>query len=74
MPQQTSDSTAAPSIDPLNAAIARALSPLRVPQPLTLSEWADKHFYLSAESSGIAGKWQTLPYQRAIMNCIGNDG
>ena len=38
-----------------------------------LSDWADQHFYLSAESSGTEGPWRTLPYQRAIMNVIGGD-
>ena len=44
-----------------------------MPPPLRLSEWADKHFYLSAESSGTEGAWHTYPYQRAIMDVIGGD-
>ena len=54
-------------------AIKAGLQPLKKPEPLRLSEWADEHFYLSAESSYIEGKWETLPYQRAIMDCISND-
>ena len=47
--------------------------PLLDTEPLTLSQWADKHFYLSAESSSVVGRWETRPYQKAIMDCISND-
>ncbi len=57
----------------LNKAITKGLSPCKKPEPLRLSEWADKNFYLVAESSAIEGRWETLPYQRAIMNTISND-
>ena len=40
------------------------------PKRLTLSEWADENFYLSAESSAEPGRWHTLPYQRGIMDAI----
>lgn len=43
------------------------------PLPLTAVEWADINFYLSAESSYIEGRWQTLPFQVAILNAMGND-
>lgn len=43
---------------------------LRPPRKMTLSEWADEHFYLSAESSAEAGRWHTLPYQKGIMDSI----
>jgi len=36
-------------------------------------EWADKHFYLSAESSYVEGRWTTHAVQRAILNAMGND-
>ena len=42
-------------------------------EPLRLSEWADKYFKLSPESSYLAGDWITYPYQRAIMDVISND-
>lgn len=45
---------------------------LRVPFPQTAVEWADEHFYLSGESSSIAGRWTTLPFQVAILNAMGN--
>ncbi len=40
---------------------------------MTLSQWADENYYLSAESSSIVGAWETMPYQKAIMNAISND-
>lgn len=40
------------------------------PPRLSLSQWADQHFYLSPESSANAGKWHTLPFQRGIMDAI----
>ena len=43
------------------------------PMPMTATEWADENFYLSAESSYIEGRWQTLPFQKAILNSFGND-
>jgi phage terminase large subunit GpA-like protein len=57
----------------VQAAVSRGLEALRCPEPLTLWEWADKHFYLSAESSSVEGEWRTLPYQRAIMGAMSND-
>lgn len=42
----------------------------RPPPRLTLSEWADRHAVLSAESSAEIGKWHTIPYQRGIMDAI----
>lgn len=54
-------------------AIARAGSVIRSPIPMLMSEWADNNFYLSAESSGIEGRWQCYPYQVAILNWMGSD-
>lgn len=45
----------------------------KIPLPLTLSQYADANFYLAPESSSIEGPWQALPYQRGILNWIGND-
>lgn len=50
--------------------VAEARLALRPPPRLTLSEWADKHFYLSAESAAEPGRWSTLPYQREIMDAL----
>ena len=49
---------------------AAALKFWRPPPKLSLSEWADEHAYLSAESAAEAGKWRTLPYQRGIMDAF----
>ena len=51
----------------------RSLSPLRTIPPESAVEWADKHFYLSAESSNVEGQWTTAPYQVVPLNLIGND-
>lgn len=40
------------------------------PPELSLSEWADAYFYLSAESAAEPGRWHTLPYQRGILDAI----
>lgn len=50
--------------------LADAWAALRPPPKLTLSQWADGHFRLSAESSAEPGRWRTLPYQRAILDAI----
>jgi phage terminase large subunit GpA-like protein len=42
----------------------------RPPPKLSLSEWADAHFRLSAESAAEPGRWRTLPYQRGILDAI----
>lgn len=50
--------------------VTRAHSLWKPPPKLTLSEWADAYFYLSAESSAQSGRWTTLPYQRGILDAI----
>ncbi len=35
-------------------------------------EWADENFYLSGESSAIPSRWETLHFQVAILNAMGN--
>ena len=49
-----------------------ALAAWRPPPRLSLSEWADEHFHLSAESAAEPGRWRTLPYQRAILDAFTN--
>lgn len=44
-----------------------------IPEPQTVVQWADEHYYLPKESSYTPGKWETLPFQVAIMNAMGND-
>jgi phage terminase large subunit GpA-like protein len=43
---------------------------LRPPPRLSLSEWADQHYRLSAESSAQPGKWRSRPYQKGILDAI----
>ncbi|WP_460803430.1 phage terminase large subunit family protein [Microbulbifer agarilyticus] len=50
-----------------------ALRVLRRPEPLPMAEWADKYFYLSAESSYTQGRWKTEPFQLPVLNAMGND-
>ena len=42
----------------------------RPKKALKLSEWADKHAFLSAESAAEPGRWTTLPYQREPMDAM----
>ncbi|GCG50798.1 phage tail tape measure protein [Escherichia coli] len=43
------------------------------PEPQTAVEWADANYYLPKESAYQEGRWETLPFQRAIMNAMGSD-
>ncbi|QMA63552.1 phage terminase large subunit family protein [Escherichia coli] len=54
-------------------AIATGLVSLNIPVPLTTVQWADQHYYLPKESSYTPGQWETLPFQVAILNSMGND-
>lgn len=53
--------------------LARGLEAFGVPEPMTLAEWAEQHFYLSAESSYVEQAWKPWSFQRAIMTCLSND-
>lgn len=54
-------------------AIRLGVLPFFVQVPMIGSEWADKYFYLSAESSGTEGRWKCYPYQIAILNWMTSD-
>lgn len=54
----------------LDGVLARARESWRPKEALRLSGWADRHFYLSAESAAEPGRWETLPYQRGIMDAM----
>ena len=54
-------------------AVVRGLSPLRAEPPLSLSQWAERHFRLSAESSHAQGQWHSYPFQRGWMDAMSND-
>ncbi|EJR4404767.1 phage terminase large subunit family protein, partial [Salmonella enterica] len=56
-----------------NRAITNGLLALHIPVPLTAVQWADEYYCLPKESSYTPGKWETLPFQVAIMNAMGND-
>ncbi|HAH1768789.1 TPA: hypothetical protein HHI00_004354 [Escherichia coli] len=43
------------------------------PEPQTAVEWADANYYPPKESAYQEGRWETLPFQRAIMNAMGSD-
>lgn len=62
-----------PQINELAGAVRLGLVPLSRPVPMTPVEWADENFYLSSESSYQEGRWETLPFQVAILNAMGND-
>lgn len=56
----------------LNKAIARAISGMMPPEDLTVSQWAEKHRRLSAESAAEPGPWRTerTPYLRGPMDAF----
>lgn len=60
-------------LEELAKAVRLGLAALHRPPPMTAVEWANEHFYLSSESSYHEGKWETLPFQVAILNAMGND-
>lgn len=60
-------------LDSLRRAVALGLSALHKPEPLTPVEWLDDHYYMSKESSYQEGRWETLPFQVAIVNAMGSD-
>ncbi|PSJ23824.1 terminase [Halomonas sp. ND22Bw] len=57
----------------LAKAVRIGLAALYRPPPMTAVEWADENFYLSSESSYHEGRWETLAFQVAILNAMGND-
>jgi phage terminase large subunit GpA-like protein len=57
----------------LRAAVAKGLEALKTPEPLTLDQWAERHFYLSAESSQGEKRWESYPFQRAMLCAMGDD-
>jgi phage terminase large subunit GpA-like protein len=57
----------------LRATIVRSLGPLEVPMPMRLSRWAQKFFYLSAESSYVEGHWRSWPFQVGMMDVMAHE-
>lgn len=62
-----------PNRSELEKALAAGLRAFEPPPVLSLSEWADRNFHLSAESSYREEKWRSWPFQVAILDVIGND-
>ncbi len=60
-------------IDILRRDVRAGLRALFRPEPQTAVEWADANYYLPKESAYQEGRWETLPFQRAIMNAMGSD-
>lgn len=54
----------------LETIVARSLKLFAPPPDLTLSQWADEYARLSPESSAEPGRWQSIPYQRGIMDAF----
>lgn len=57
----------------IQKAISHGLARLITKEPLSCSEWAEKYFYLSKESSSQPGKWFSRPYQIALLDWAGDD-
>ncbi|MGR9045634.1 MAG: phage terminase large subunit family protein [Gammaproteobacteria bacterium] len=56
-------------LDPIaaNSPIVGQFAPL---PPLSHSQWAERYFYLSAESAAEPGRWRSYPYQVGIMDAF----
>src|SRR3989442_780141 len=52
---------------------ARVRHQWRPPRRLSLAEWADEHFVLPLGDAN-AGRWRTIPYQRAILDAMSDPG
>lgn len=57
----------------IQKAAKRGARSLFKPVPLSLCDWAEQNFYLSAESSYVEGRFEAFPFQRALLGCISND-
>lgn len=56
--------------------LCKIFAGLKPPPPITITEWADEYRRLSPEASAEPGRWKTskAPYQKEIMNAIGEIG
>lgn len=57
---------------PIEVLAAEALALLRPPPKQTLSEWAEENFVLAEGSSARPGRFRLWPYQREILDAIGD--
>ncbi|GDX06650.1 phage terminase large subunit family protein [Buttiauxella sp. A111] len=60
-------------INNIGVAVNDGLIGLFKPEELTAVEWVDEHYYLPKENNYQEGRWETLPYQKAIINTMGSD-
>lgn len=67
------DLSEAAYLDNLSMRFERGMAAFGVPVPVRLDQWAEQHFYLSAESSYVEQTWEAWPFQRAIMACMSHD-
>jgi phage terminase large subunit GpA-like protein len=58
--------------EPLYRMIRQTVSLVAPPPKLTVSQWADRHRYVSPEVSSMPGQWKTsrVPYLEEIMDCF----
>ena len=59
-------------ITKLNKAVKKATAYFKPPEQMTVTEWADKYRWLSAENSAEPGRWKTsrTPYLKEIMDAF----
>lgn len=54
-------------------AVRAGFVPLQASAPVSLAEWAEEHFALSAEASHTTGGWSAYPFQTGIMAAFSDD-
>ena len=62
-----------PTMRAILAAVTSGLAPLLAVPPMSLSAWAEKFFFLSAEASHTQGRWSAYPFQRGWMDAFSHD-
>ncbi len=73
MVKKTTHKVTQKQLDNLRQSLKKGLSVFFSTPPQRLSQWADREFYLSAESSYTEGNWACYPWQVAILDCMAND-
>lgn len=58
---------------PIERALRRGQRTWVRPPPLSGSEWAERHFYLSAESSYVEQRWRSMPPQVVLLDVMCSD-
>jgi phage terminase large subunit GpA-like protein len=52
--------------------LKNGLAMFKAMPPIRMSEWAEQNFYLSSESSYVAGRWTCYPYQIFMLDAMGH--